>query len=80
MGTTEAATGEGTGCRDGGRAAPFPRGQQWAPDAPAGLWARHFWAWPTGTGHTTPAVRLGRAPSPVNEPPRNGRDRTRLPS
>ena len=47
MGTTAAAD-ESSERWDGGRAAALA-GR--AAEAPAGLWARHLWAWLTGTGH-----------------------------
>ena len=49
MGTTAAAD-EGSERRDGGRAAPPLPGRA-AAEAPGGLWARHLWAWLTGTGY-----------------------------
>jgi hypothetical protein len=60
MGTTAAMHGH-FGRGDSGRALP-PPGKR-AAEAPGGLWARHLWAWLTGTDYRPERhyMRGGRA-------------------
>ncbi len=51
MGTTAAGADEGSGRRDGGRAAAAPLPGRAAAEPLGGLWARRLWAWLTGTGY-----------------------------
>ncbi len=70
MGTTAAAD-EGSERWDGGSAAPPLPGR--SAEALGGLWARHLWAWLTGTGyrperHYMRGGRPGGVPVPRPRP------------